>query len=118
MASNKPTNMQFDFEDQAGPSLHEASDDQLDDHGLVDMQTHNSPDTRVGALEDTFATLNAFLSHLTTLFNEFVTNFAFNGTSGVPIGGATHVVMPPIGTIVFAEPVGTTNTHEGAMDQV
>ena len=39
MASDEPTDIQLDFEDpQVGASLHATSDDQLDDHGLVDMQ--------------------------------------------------------------------------------
>ena len=41
MASDETTNKQFDFEDpQVGASLHATGDDQLDDHGLVDMQSH------------------------------------------------------------------------------
>ena len=96
MASDEPANMQFDFEDpQVGASLHAIGDDQLDDHGLVDMQSDRGLEALVLAMEGTISSMNVSLSHLSTLVNDFVKVFASNGMSGVLGGGPTHVVTPP-----------------------
>ena len=51
--------MQFDFEDpQVGASLHATSDDQLDDHGRIDMQSHRELEARVTAMEGTITNMN------------------------------------------------------------
>ena len=95
--------------------MHAIGDDQLDDHGLVDMQSHRGLEACVIAMEGTISSINVSLSQLNTLFNDFVNNFASNGTSGGPGGGPTHVVTPPTRTIVSTDHVGTPHTREGAM---
>ena len=66
-------------------------------------------------MEGTVTAMNVSLSQLSTLFKDFVKNFASNGTSGVLGGGPTHVVMAPIGTTISTDHVGTPHTREGAM---
>ena len=143
MASDVPSHVRFDFEDEmpdvngtqpSGGSVGnpqpavvpnpdanmadvEGGADPFDDHGFVDMQEFGRVTARVAALERTLHTVNTNLTSMSTLFNQFMSRFA-SVSGSVPSGGTTLVVMPPLVPTPPIESIApSSNTRRGYVEK-